>query len=110
MVILQPRPPAARRCARASGNYLEVTDLAGGSSVQRGTLSLVKVVARGRATTGPLAIFTTVSWSQQVSLDLLVTMVPFIHDKSVRIVGMYFCDEATNFVSGSELNGAFFLK
>ena len=56
----------------------------------------------------PQPTFTTISWSQQVPLDLLVTMVLSVHDESARIVDTHFCAETTNFASRFEPNRALF--
>ena len=39
------------------------------------------------------------SWPKQVPLDLLIKMLPSIHNESARIVGTLFCAETTNFAS-----------
>ena len=52
--------------------------------------------------------FTTVSRSQQVSLGLLIKMVPSVPEESTWIVGTYFHAKMANFADWSEPNGALF--
>ena len=56
----------------------------------------------------PLATLAVVFGSQQVHLNLLVKMVPFVPNKSAQIVGTHFCAKNANFVSGSERSGSLF--
>ena len=51
---------------------------------------------------------TTESKSQHTHLNLLITIVPFVRDESVQIVGTLFCAETANFASWSQPNGALF--
>ena len=44
------------------------------------------------------------SRSQQVSLNLLVIMVPSEHDESAQIVSIFFCAKVSNFAGESEPN------
>ena len=63
---------------------------------------MLKVISRSNYT------FTIVSWSQEVSLDLLIIMVLSVCNESARIINTLFCARATNFVNGSETNRASF--
>ena len=80
--------------------------------------SLIAIVGSGELWVGEQWLFGVVPpssasptvdlGSQHTHLDLLVKMVSSVPDESARIICTYFRAKTTNFVSGSEPNGALF--
>ena len=83
------------------GDCLKGADLAGGGSMQCGKLSLAVVAQPRRGDVDPPspATLTAISSFQSISLNLLVVLVPLVHDESGQIVDTLFCAKWHNFDS-----------